>query len=176
MKKTVLVFGVISGLISAVMLLNIPLFGDKIGFEKGMIVGYASIILSLSLVFFGIKSYRDNVQKGSITFGKAFGVGILITLISCLFYVIAWQIIYYNFMPDYLEKYGNYQIDQMKASGASEAMIEATRMETQKFSEMYKNPFLNALFTFTEPFPVGLLITLISALILKRKPASVQTA
>ncbi|MFL5751981.1 MAG: DUF4199 domain-containing protein [Bacteroidia bacterium] len=174
MKKTVLIFGTISGLISVVMLGVTLMFSKSIGFDKGMIIGYATIILSLSLIFFGIKSYRDNIQQGSITFGKAFGVGILICLISCLFYVITWEIMYFNFMPDFTTEYANYQMEQLKAGGASEQVMQAALEESKKFKEMYDNPLINAAITFTEPFPVGLIITLISALILKKKQ-QVQT-
>jgi len=91
MKKTVLVFGLISGAVAAaLMFLTLP-FADRIGFERGYIVGYTTIILSFLLVFFGIRSYRENIGGGSITFGRAFAVGILITLISCVCYVVAWE-------------------------------------------------------------------------------------
>src|SRR5262245_41206444 len=88
MKKTVLTFGLISGVVSSLlMLLTVP-FIDRIGFDRGVFVGYTAIVLSFLLVFFGIKSYRENVGGGEITFGRAFTVGILITLISCVFYVL----------------------------------------------------------------------------------------
>jgi hypothetical protein len=105
MKKTVLVFGVLSGLVStALMFATLP-FLEKIGFEKGLIVGYTGIVLSLLFVYFGVRSYRDNKLGGKITFGRGFGVGILITLISCVFYVVSWQILSRNFMPDFADQY-----------------------------------------------------------------------
>ena len=79
MKKIVLIFGLISGGISMVMMLATMLFIDRIGFDKGVFVGYTAIVLSFMLVFFGIRSYRDNVSGGRISFGRAFQVGILIT-------------------------------------------------------------------------------------------------
>ncbi len=83
MKKTVLTFGLISGAVSSVLMLSTALFLDRIGFDKGVIVGYTGIVLSFLLVFFGIRSYRENVGGGQITFGRALSVGLLITLISC---------------------------------------------------------------------------------------------
>jgi hypothetical protein len=87
MKKTVLTFGLISGGVSAAMMLvSIP-FVDKIGWEKGEILGYTTIVLSALLVFFGVRSYRENAGGGRLTFGRGFAVGILITLISSACYV-----------------------------------------------------------------------------------------
>lgn len=172
MKKTVLTFGIISGAISSLMMLSTIPFVDKIGFDKGVVLGYTAIVLSFLLVFFGIYSYRENVGEGKITFGRAFKVGILITLISCLFYVVTWQIVYFNFMPDFADKFAAHQVEQLRASGAGEAAIEAKIQEMNQFKHLYDNPLFNAAITFTEPFPVGLLITLISAAILRRKETS----
>jgi hypothetical protein len=170
MKKTVLTFGLISGAILALMMFATLPFVDRIGFDKGAIIGYTSMVVSFLLVFFGIRSYRENVAGGNITFGRAFAVGILITLISCICYVVAWEIIYFNFMPDFFAKYTAYAIEKAKASGASPSAIQAQMQEMKKFKEMYDNPFFNAAITFTEPFPIGLIVTLISALILRKKP------
>jgi hypothetical protein len=169
MKKTVLTFGLISGAIMALMMFATLPFIDRIGFEKGAIVGWTSMILSFLLVFFGIRSYRENVGGGTITFGRAFAVGILITLISCICYVVAWEIIYFNFMPNFVAKYAAYMVEKAKASGASPEAIQAQIEQMKKFKVMYDNPFYNAAITFTEPFPIGLIMTLISALILRKK-------
>jgi len=137
-----------------------------------LLLGYTTMVLSFMMVFFGIRSYRENVGNGQISFGRAFAVGISITLISCICYVITWEIIYFNFMPDFMDKYVAHMIDQMKNSGASAAVIQAKVLEYEKLKVMYKNPLINSLMTFIEPFPVGLLITLISAAILKKKQRS----
>jgi len=171
MKKTVLTFGLISGAISSLMMAATLPFADQIGFDKGEIVGYTIIVLSFLLVFFGIRSYRDNVGNGQITFGKAFAVGICITLISCVCYVVTWQILYFHFLPGFMEKYSAYIVQKLQASGASQAAIQAKLEELRKYKEMSDNPLTNAALTFLEPFPIGLLITLISAGALRRKPA-----
>ncbi len=90
-------------------------------------------------------------------------------MISCICYVVAWEILYFKFMPDFMAKYAAYALEKAKASGASAEAIQAQVQEMRKFKEMYDNPFFNAAITFTEPFPVGLIITLISALILRKK-------
>src|SRR5688500_10020958 len=100
MKKTVLTFGLLSGLISALLMFVNVLFIDRIGFDTGVIVGYTAIVMALLLVFFGVRSYRDNQLGGTITFGRAFGVGLLITLISCVIYVVVWEIEYATVFSD----------------------------------------------------------------------------
>lgn len=169
MKKTVLTFGLISGAVIALLMTVLVFFADRIGFDRAVIVGYTTIVVSLLLVPFGIWSYRENVGGGHITFGRAFAVGILITLISCICYVIVWEIVYYNFLPDFGEKYGAYMIEKAKASGASQQAIEATVQEMKDMNAMLDNPLINAAISFTEPFPVGLIITTISAAILRKK-------
>ena len=170
MKKTVLIFGVISGAISSAMMLATVPFAHSIGNGKALVLGYTTIVLSFLLVFFGIRSYRDNVGNGRISFAKAFAVGISITLISCVFYVVTWEIIYFNFMHNFMNEYSAHMVEKLKASGASAAVVQAKIVEMNKFKEQYENPFFNAAMTFIEPFPVGLVITLISAGVLRKKP------
>lgn len=172
MKRTIITFGLISGaIVSILMAATIP-FVDRIGFDKGEYIGYTTIVLAFLMVFFGIKSYRDNVNNGEITFSKAFVVGISITVISCLCYVVTWEILYYNFLPGFMDKYGAYLMAKMKASGASAAELQAQLQTIQKYRELYSNPLSNGLVTFIEPFPVGLVITLLSSAILRRKQPS----
>src|SRR5471030_28819 len=116
MKKTILTFGLISGAISSLLMMATVPFMHKMSLNKGLVIGYTAIVLSFLLVFFGIRSYRDNVGNGQITFTKAFAVGISITLISCMFYVVTWEIIYFNFLPNFMDEYGAHIIDKLKAS------------------------------------------------------------
>ena len=169
MKKTILTFGIISGILCSVMIDTSVLFADRIGYGHSMIVGYTIMVASFLLIYFGIRSYRDNVGNGHITFGRAFAIGISITLITCIFYVVTWEIMYFNFMPDFMDKYGAYELEKFKAAGASPAAIQAKIQELQKAKELYKNPLINSAMTFMEPFPVGLVVTLISAAVLRRK-------
>jgi hypothetical protein len=169
MKRIVLTFGLISGLISAVLMVAFIPFIDKIGFDNGMIVGYTSMVLAFLLVFFGVRSYRETVGKGRISFGRAFKVGILITLISCICYVVTWEILYFNFLPDFAEKYTNYMIEKTRAAGASAEEIAKQIEQMENMKALYDNPFFNAAITFLEPFPIGLIVTFISALILRKR-------
>jgi hypothetical protein len=175
MKKTVLTFGLISGVISTLLMVaNLP-FMHKESSNTGLVVGYTAIVLSFMLVFFGIRSYRENVGNGEITFGSAFLVGIGITLISCAFYVATWEIIYFKFMPNIMDDYGSHSIEKLRAAGATAEVIQAKVNEFNQLRENLKNPLYNSAMTFLEPFPVGLLITLISAGTLRKK-RKVQTA
>jgi len=176
MKKTVLTFGLISGAVIAILMLATIPFVDQIGFGKGELIGYTTMILSFMLVFFGIRSYRENIGNGTITFGRAFAVGILITLVTCGCYVVTWEIMYFKLMPGFVEKYASYMVAQLKASGASQQVIEAKLQEMKGFKAMMDNPFINAAFSFIEPLPVGLLITLISAAILRKKSSPPSAA
>lgn len=167
-KSTILKFGLISGVVSAgLMALNITLVGDH--GTKGLVLGYTAMVLSFLLVYFGIRSYRDGAGGGEITFGRAFGIGISITLISCVFYVVAWEILYFNFLPGFMDNFAAHSIEQMKAAGASAVAIQAKAEQMKQFKAMYDNPLTNAAMTFVEPFPVGLLITLVSAAVLRKK-------
>ena len=172
MKKTVLTFGLISGAISSLLMVATLPFAHRIGFNKALIVGYTTIVLSFMLVFFGIRSYRDNAGNGQITFTKAFAVGICITLISCIFYVVTWEILYFNFMHDFMDNYGAQTIEKLKASGASPAAVQLQVEHLKKLKEQYENPLFNSLMTFIELFPVGFAITLLSAAVLRKKAQS----
>ena len=174
MKRIVLTFGLISGAIMAVLMLATVPFMDRIGFDRSLIIGYTSMVLAFLLVFFGIRSYRENVGNGYISFGRAVSVGLLIMLISCVCYVVAWEIVSFNFLPDFAEKYTNHIIEKARASGASAEQISQQVEEMRKFKAMYDNPFIRAALTFLEPLPVGIIMTLISALILRKRQTGLQ--
>jgi len=168
MKKTVLKYGLISAAVSSALMLATLPFVDRIGFDNGLIVGYTAIVLSLLLVFFGVRAYRES-SGGGLSFGRGFLVGLLITLISCAGYVITWEFLYFNVMPDFADKYAAYSIEHVKASGASQEAVDAHTRQMQDMKRMLDNPLMNAAMTFTEPFPVGLLVTVISAAVLRKK-------
>jgi Protein of unknown function (DUF4199) len=174
MKKTVLAFGLISGAISAVMMLVTVPFVDKIGWDKGEILGYTSIVLAALLIFFGIRSYRENVAGGRLTFGRGFAVGILITLISSACYVATWEVVYFKFLPDFADKYAAHMVERAKVSGASRQKLDETQQKAAQFKQMYNNPAINIALTLMEVFPIGLGVTLISAGILRKKQSAPQ--
>jgi len=170
MKKTVIVCGLIAGAIVTTMaLISTSVYCAKGDFDHGMIYGYASMIIAFSLILVGIKNFRDKYNGGVISFGKAFKIGLLITLVAATIYVIGWLIDNYFFIPDFADKYAAHIIDKAKASGASQAEINKQILDMANFKEMYKNPFFKVLLTYAEIVPVGLVVSLISALIFKRK-------
>ena len=170
MKKIVLVYGCIAGLIvSSIMAIAIATYHSEGNNDYGMLIGYASMLIAFSFIFVGIRNYRDKQNAGIISFGKAFRIGLFITLVASSFYVVTWLIEYYYFIPDYIEKYAAHSIDKLKASGATAEEIAKETKQMASFAEMYKNPFFNALMTYVEIVPVGLIVSLIASLILKRK-------
>jgi prepilin signal peptidase PulO-like enzyme (type II secretory pathway) len=169
MRKIVLTFGLIAGaILSAMMLITLP-FHDEIGFDKSAIVGYTTMVLAFLMVFFGVRSYRDNVAGGSVTFGRAFMVGLMITAVATVCYVATWELVGRKLAPDYVDKYAAYAVEKARKSGATDAQIAAKTKEMTEFKEMYKNPLINIAFALLEPLPVGLLFTLVAAGVLSRK-------
>ena len=168
MKKVILTFGLISGvIIAALMWLMLAMM--KAGFTShSLLMGYATMIIALSLVFFGIKSYRDN-SGGKITFFKGLQIGILISLISAVCYGISWEAYYRTSGSDFMQQYTAQYIEQMRAKGESNAKIAETQKEMDQMAEMYKNFFVRFGMTLMEILPVGIVVTLISAGLLRRK-------
>ena len=178
MKKTVLTFGIISGLILSVLMDGSVLLAGKIGSGHSLVLGYANLVASFLLIYFGIRSYRDNTLAGKISFGRAFACGILITLITTVCYVATWEVLYFNFIPHFMDSYFAAQIHKVQSSGLDATTTAARVAAIQRSQQLYQNPFVNMAYTFMEPLPVGLIITLISAATLRRKapvePAAAQ--
>lgn len=173
MRNIVLRFGLLAGLVivalGAVML---PLcMSGRLSFDLSVVLGYSTQVLAYLMVFFGIRSYRESVG-GAISFGKAFQVGILITLVTCAIYVVTWEIAYFNFFPDFLDKYAAHALGRLRESGASPEEIAATEQQMAEFAKSYDNVLFNSAVTFTEIFPAGLIVTLVSAAILRRPAGS----
>ena len=170
MKKTILTFGLISGFIMSVLMGGSLLLADKIGSgHNGLLLGYTIMVASFLLIYFGIRSYRDNNLAGQITFGRAFACGILITIISSVCYVVMWEILYFNFMPHFMDSYFAAQIHKVQSAGLDPAAVAARVAAIQHSQQLYQNPLINMAYTLMEPLPVGLLITLTSAALLRRK-------
>src|SRR5580658_138994 len=176
MKKTVLTFGLIAGVIISVLMGGSLLIANRIGPSHSMMLGYTIMVASFMLIYFGIRSYRDNALAGQISFGRAFACGILITLITTVCYVAMWEVLYFNFMPHFMDSYFAAQIHRIQSSGLDPATTAAQVAAIQRSQQLYQNPLVNMAYTFLEPFPVGLIITLISAAVLRRKATSEPTA
>ena len=169
MRKIVLTYGLIAGAILSVMMLLTMPFHDEIGFDKGMIIGYSTMVLAFLMIFFGVKTYRDNMAGGQVSFGKAFQVGILITAVATVCYVATWQVVYRKLVPDYDEKYTAYSLEQARQQGASAEEVAVKERELTAFWEKYQTPLVNIAYTSLEPLPVGLVFTLVTAGILSRR-------
>jgi len=169
MKKTVLTFGLIAGVIISVLMGGSLLIADRIGSGHSMVLGYTMMVASFLLVYFGIRSYRDNSLGGQISFGRAFACGLLITLITSVCYVAMWEVLYFNFMPHFMDSYFAAQVQKVQTAGLDPATTATRVAAIQRSQQLYQNPLVNMAYTFMEPLPVGLLMTLISAAMLRRK-------
>jgi hypothetical protein len=134
-----------------------------------VLLGYTGIVAGFLLVYFGVRSYRENVLGGSIGFGRAFTVGILIAAIGSICYVATWEVMYYRFMPDFYSNYAQSAVDQARKSGKTETEVAQTQASMDAMVKSAESPVWVAATTFLEPFPVGFLIALISAGMLRRK-------
>ncbi|MFA5835139.1 MAG: DUF4199 domain-containing protein [Bacteroidota bacterium] len=173
MRKIVLFYGTMSGLLMVLMfVITFYLIDQGILKEHSELLGYATMLVVLSLIFFGIKSFRDKHGNGTITFWKGLKVGLAIASIASFFYATGWEV-YYNGMPgvkeNFMNKYTDSLIAKMKQEGSAQEKIDAKIKEMESMKEMYKNPFIRYGMTLAEIFPVGLVISLISAGVLRKK-------
>jgi hypothetical protein len=166
MKRVVTRFGLISGAIAAVLLLaRVPSMDGGTG---ALVFGYAAIVLALLLVFFGVRSYRETVGGGRLSFGRGLSVGLLIAIISSACYVATWEVVYFR-SPEVADHVFERQIVELEASGAPPEELAKARVEVDDWKRLYANPLVNIALTLCEPLPVGILMALISAAILRRK-------
>ena len=166
MKNIILKNGLIGGLIiaSSMIIATHLCYNKPKGIESSYAFGFGGMLLAFIFIYFGIEKYKNKINDGKISFIKALQVGFFITLIISTIYVGVWLIEYYIFFPDFIEKYAQSVLAQTKPSDIGDA---TAKMDSYK--EMYKNPVMIILLTFMEIVPMGLAITLISALILKKK-------
>ncbi|MFC5860668.1 DUF4199 domain-containing protein [Acidicapsa dinghuensis] len=174
MGKTVWKFGLAGGAVSAALMLGTMPFAHRIGSDLALLLGYTTMVLSFLLVYFGIRSYREKNSGGRITFAKGLAVGLGITAITCVFYVATWEVVYFGFMPHFMDSYWAAEVAKIKASGAGEEKIAKKLKAIDETKQMYDNPVYNAAMTFLEPLPVGLVMTLISAGVLRRKESNTE--
>jgi hypothetical protein len=173
MRRVIFVFGLISGVVlSAMFLIGMWLCQTGVICFMNELIGWASIVLSLSIIFFGIKSYRDNYQKGLITFWKGVQIGLLITLIASMIYAAAGELLYLadpTAQAAMMDKLADYQVNKLKESGASAAEIDEKAKEMADLKSMSENAFLRFAFTLALVMPVGIVISLLSASLLRKK-------
>ena len=164
MNNIVLKNGIFGSLIVSALLLSVT-FYMKANPEKevSMFFGFAGMLLAFIFVVLGIKQQRD-ANNGFISLGKAFLTGFWITLIISTIYVLVWLVILYNFFPNFAEHYTD-----MAIAKASPDEVAKVTEEMNSFKEMYKSPIMVILLTYMEILPLGIIFSLISALILKKK-------
>ncbi|MES2754192.1 MAG: DUF4199 domain-containing protein [Pseudomonadota bacterium] len=170
MLTNILKSGLVAGLIAGVGLsLTIAVAGDSIGHGYlGMAVGYAIMLVALSLVFLAIKRERDVAGGGVIRFWPAFAMGLAISAIASVVYVIAWETAQATLIHgDFAKSYGDAIISEQRAAGASAAELAKTMREMAEFTTQYHDPLFRWPMTFMEIFPVGVLVSLIAAALLR---------
>jgi hypothetical protein len=168
MFRNILIFGVIGGIVVGTpMLLMTILTGGKALLEGGMVMGYAIMLIALSTVFIAIKRQRDVNGGGVIKFWPALGMGLAVTLVATVFYSAAWELAQALSSVDFPTVYAAATIEDMKANGASPEKIAAAQAEMEKFSVMYRNPLFRIPMTMVEILPVGVLVSVVSAALLR---------
>ena len=165
MKRTILVFGLISGGLVGLFLA----FASIINFKGGAWFGYTTMVIALSLTYVGVRNFRDKFNDGVITFGKALKIALGITLIASTIYVLVWLVEFYFFIPDFMDKYAASLDKEARASGLSPAALQKKLDYIESMRIAYRNPIMVILYTYLEIVPVGIIISLLTALILKRK-------
>lgn len=173
MRKVILTFGLLAGaIVSGFMVIGLALYEKTGKIFVNELVGYATMVIALSMIFFGIKSYRDNYQKGVINFWKGVQVGLLIAMIASLLYAFTWET-YMQARPagftSFMEKYTDSVINKLKEKGASSEKIDQEIKNMDRFMQLYRNPLIRFGLTLMEILPVGIIITLISAAVLRKK-------
>jgi hypothetical protein len=168
MRQVILKYGVFAGVIlAALMFLTIP-FVDTIG-DWGLVLGYTTMVLGFMMIFFGIRAYRDGEGGGRVSFGRAFMIGLAITVIGGFCYVGAWEVMSRKYMPDFAEKYAARIMAKERAEGKPEAELAAKQKEMDEFAISYRNPWFRVPMTLLEPLPVGLILSLVASGILSRR-------
>jgi hypothetical protein len=166
--RIVLIYGVIAGLVVAVPMVAtmLTLTADTAP-DNGAVYGYLTMIVALTAVFLGVKHYRDKVLGGVVRFVPALLVGLAISTVASVIYVIGWEISLALTGFDFPAAYLHEMVEGARASGASSAEIERITQQAEGFARLYANPVYRLAVTFVEIFPIGAVIALISAALLR---------
>ena len=168
MLRTILKYGVISGLVvGGFEVATVVLFSGMPPLKYGMWVGYTTMLIALSAVFVGIKQHRDVDRGGVIAFWPALGVGLGISFVAGIFYVAAWELVQSMTHMDFAGSYARAMIESERAKGASAAALAKLTADMAAFKVQYADPMFRLPMTFIEIFPVGVLVSLVSAGLLR---------
>jgi hypothetical protein len=170
MFVTALKYGAASGAIVVAVIIAGMLYGDSRGggHASGSVwFGYLVMILALSMIFLAIRDYRNKQLGGVIKFLPAFGVGLLVAAIAGVVYVAAWETFLATTHYPFMENYVAQMIEAERASGVTGAELDAFIAEMERMKASYANPLFRLPMTFVEIFPVGLIIALVSAAVLR---------
>lgn len=180
MLNRILIHGLTAGLIVGVPLFALTvLVGGPLPDPWGVVLGYLTMLIALSVVFIAIKRRRDTELGGVIRFWPAFGMGLAISLVASICYVIAWEAALAVTGIDFAGDYARSLIEQKRAAGMAGAELDAFVAGLETFKQQYANPLYRIPMTLTEIFPVGLLVSLVSAALLRNSrfmPAARATA
>lgn len=166
MQRMILTYGVIAGTIELVLLaITMGLVSDH--GNLGMVLGYLSMLIAMSMVFVGVKRFRDEVQGGVIHFGKALLVGLGIAGVAVLFYVLGWEAYLWSTDYTFMAEFTRSMLAQQQAADASAAQLAQLKAEMAGYVELYANPVTRMALTASEISPVALLVPLISAALLR---------
>jgi hypothetical protein len=161
-------YGLVAGLIVAVPMVWLMLtLTPEQAPKDGALYGYLTMIFALTAVFLGIKHYRDKALGGAIRFLPAFGIGLGISAVASLLYVIGWEISLAYSGFDFASSYSKSVVEAARAKGASPEELQKVIADTGQFVKNYANPLYRLPITFIEMFPVGVVISLISAALLR---------
>ena len=170
MKQTILIYGLLSGLIvTAMMIVTTTMCYQNENFQSSMTLGFGTMFVAFCTIFIAVRNIRDKYNNGVISFGKAFIIGFYVALIASTIYVVVWLIYYYIFIPDFMDKYTAHVLKEAKMDGGTKEEINSKIEEMNNYKELYKNPLFVILLTYMEILPVGLVMSLVSAFMMKRK-------
>ncbi len=169
MKKTIINYGLLSGVFVATMMgVSAYLFNKYPTSSISEVVGFTAMFLAFSLLFPATKSFRDKHNDGVMTFGQGFLLGLGISFIASTIYVITWSVEFHFFFPDFMDKYSARMVEQVKVSGLSPEKISAKLKDLAEQQENYKKPWYFIMATYAEIFPIGIIFSLISSLVFRR--------
>lgn len=167
MFRIMLIYGLIAGLIViAVVVIGFQLSGGEIA-EGSQLVGYLTMLVAMSLIFVGVKRYRDQALGGVIKFWRAFGLGVGIAAVAGVAYVVGWEVYTSLSGIDFAGAYLEAQRETYIAEGLTGAALQDKLKPLQDMMALYENWWFRLPITFTEIFPIGLLVALVSALLLR---------